>query len=111
MMNATTGRSMDEVAHIQQSIGDIVGTRIGTRIKRRDYGSLVPDLIDHPGNATNQLRLMAAIAMAIARWEPRVLLTKVNITQSMDGKTVIDLDGIRRNGPRSGQSLSLSVGM
>lgn len=108
-MNRTTGRAMDEAEHIRQSIGDILGTPLGSRIMRRDYGSLLPDLIDHPGNAANRLRLMNASVMAIIRWEPRVAVSSVSLTIDIDGKVQIDLDAVRRSGQRTGKRLNISV--
>lgn len=109
MMNASTGREMGELEHIQQSIRDILTTRISTRTMRRQYGSIVPELIDHPGNDANQLRLQAASVMAIMRWEPRVMITQTAFSIDMAGKSFLDIEGIRRNGPRAGQSVSFSV--
>ena len=36
--------------HIDQSIGDILSTPIGTRVMRPDYGSRIPRLVDRPIN-------------------------------------------------------------
>lgn len=49
-MNAQTGHTLNNLAHIQQSIRDILLTPVGTRIMRREYGSLISELIDQPGN-------------------------------------------------------------
>ncbi len=81
-MSVATGKLLDGVAHIRQSIGDILSTPIGTRVGRRDYGSLLPELVDQPMNALGRMRLMAATALAIQRWEPRVKLSAVAIQQT-----------------------------
>lgn len=108
-MNAETGKQMSDIEHIRQSIRDILTTRIGTRTMRRYYGSIVPELIDQPGNPTTQLRLMAATVMAVIRWEPRVLITKTFFSIGMDGKGVLDMDGVCRDGPRSGKPFSFKI--
>lgn len=109
-MNARTGKQMpDELDHIRQSIRDILTTPIGSRIKRREYGSLLPDLIDHPGNSHNRLRLMAATVMAIIRWEPRVTLQSALIVVEQDGKVGIDMTAVRRTGPRAGNTVFMLV--
>lgn len=41
-MNAHTGGAIDRLAHIRQSIADILTTRIGSRVMRREYGSQLP---------------------------------------------------------------------
>lgn len=108
-MNASTGRHMGDIEHIRQSIRDILTTRIGTRTMRREYGSIVPELIDQPGNPATQLRLMAATVMAVIRWEPRVLITRTQFTIGMDGKGTLDMEGVRRDGPRSGTPFNFNV--
>lgn len=108
-MTATTGRTLDGVDHIRQSIRDILTTRIGSRVMRRDYGSLLPELIDHPANPANLLRLQAASIMAVLRWEPRVRITRTAFQIGMDGSATLDLEGERRDGQRAGQSFNFSV--
>ena len=47
-LNATNGQALSGLDHLRQSIRDILTTRIGTRVMRRDYGSRLPDLVDSP---------------------------------------------------------------
>lgn len=110
-MNANTGKSLTGLDHILQSCRDILLTRIGTRLARRTYGSLLPELVDHPGHGANMLRLKAATVMALAKWEPRIEIN--NITTQVDtteqGRFVIALEGIRKDGPQAGQSFNLNI--
>lgn len=109
-MNRRTGRAIDDEAeHIRQSIGDILTTPVGSRIENRPYGSRLPDLIDHPGNPANRLRLVAASIMAIVRWEPRVTVQAARVTIDQGGAASIDLDAVRRRGPRSGSPFNIVV--
>ncbi|WJD60882.1 GPW/gp25 family protein [Pseudomonas kurunegalensis] len=92
-MNSLTGGNLGESEHIAQSIADILTTRIGTRVMRREYGSLLPDLIDHPANDVTRLRAYAATAMALARWEPRILMHRVQLqSASLQGQAVMDIE-------------------
>lgn len=109
MMHRETGRGMEEAEHIRQSIRDILTTPIGSRVMRRDYGSLIPDLIDHPTNPANRLRLMAATVMAIIKWEPRVQVTGAALAIDSEGRIQIDLEATRRTGQRAGRRLNISV--
>ena len=59
-MARATGKAMAGVDHIAQSIGDILTTPLGSRVMRRDYGSLLPQLIDAPLNRATALLLIAA---------------------------------------------------
>ncbi len=108
-MDPATGRWMDELASIKASVRDILTTPIGSRVMRREYGSMVPDLIDHPGHPANRLRLQAATVMAILRWEDRVSPESVTVSIGMDGSCTIDFEGSRTTGPRAGSSVTFSV--
>ncbi|MDH1589714.1 GPW/gp25 family protein, partial [Stutzerimonas stutzeri] len=93
-MNRATGTAIDSTAHIAQSIGDILTTPIGSRVMRRDYGSLLPDLIDAPFNDATRLQAYAAVAMALLRWEPRIRLSRVQFYQGEQaGQVVLDVEG------------------
>lgn len=93
-MNLQTGETIKGLAHLRQSIADILTTPIGTRVMRRDYGSLLFDLIDQPDNGSTQVRLYAATAAALLRWEPRIKLTQVNIYRTkVPGRVVLELKG------------------
>lgn len=108
-MDALTGRALGEMDHIRQSVRDILTTRIGSRVMRRDYGSVIPALIDQPGNAANLLRLRAATVMAILRWEPRIDITRVDFGLNAAGLATVAMDAVRRGGPRAGSAVSLLV--
>lgn len=109
-MNARTGRSLTDIEHIWQSCRDILTTLVGTRIERREYGSLLPELIDHPHNKPNNLRLMAATVNALAKWEPRIAIRRVNIyLGTQHGETVIDMDSVRIDGPQAGNAVAINI--
>jgi phage baseplate assembly protein W len=108
MMNAATGRSMTRIEHIRQSCRDILSTKVGTRVARRHYGSLVPDLIDHPNNDTNRLLLMSASVIALSQFEPRITINQIDFsTPTLDGKSTIDMQADLKDG--SAQNVSLSI--
>jgi len=81
-MNRQTGSAITTLEHIRQSMADILTTRIGSRVMRREYGSQLVDLIDQPGNQANRLRAYAAITMSLMRWEPRVRISRVQLTNA-----------------------------
>lgn len=104
-----SGQSLSGNALIRQSIGDIIATPVGSRICRRDYGSLVPELLDQPLSARTQLLLYASTANAVSEWEPRVTLKTVNLTVDSTGKSVLAMQYSYKNQPKTG-SVSLSLG-
>lgn len=95
MMSRTTGRRIGLVEHLVQSIGDIVTTPIVSRVARRQYGSLLPFLIDQPDNAQIDARLYSAIASALMRWEPRLSLQRVSLKRDAEhaGRAVLEIEG------------------
>jgi phage baseplate assembly protein W len=96
-MNASTGRATAGIAHLYQSIAKILTTPIGTRIARRDFGSGLPELVDAPNNGATRVRLYAAIATALMQWEPRLRLTRVQLSDDLTdtgaGVQVVDIEG------------------
>lgn len=110
-MHRATGRRMRELAHLSQSIADILTTPLGTRLQRRTYGSLLPDLIDHPDNGTTRIRMYAATASALMRWEPRLRLSRVQLTSGpQPGQVTLDLAG-EYIAPQGSRPLSLQLAL
>ena len=111
-MNRTTGAAISGLEHLRQSVGDILSTPIGSRVMRREYGSLVPELIHHPDNNASQVRLFSAVASALLRWEPRFRLTRVGVQRDAErpGYALIELHGSYHEGRRPAPlSLQVSV--
>ncbi len=95
-MSRTAGGALDGIDHITQSVRDILGTMVGTRVGRRDYGSLLPELIDQPLTGANVLRLYAATALALSRWEDRIRLRRVALVAGdRPGSATLVLDAVR----------------
>ncbi|EOE7079370.1 GPW/gp25 family protein [Enterobacter asburiae] len=106
-MNSQTGLSVSEAEHIRQSVRDILVTPVGSRVMRREYGSLLSALIDQPQSPALQLQIMAACYSAIQKWEPRISLTTITFERSeTDGGLYVDITGTRSTG---GQSFSLTI--
>jgi phage baseplate assembly protein W len=94
-MNRNSGEQLDGIAHIRQSITDILQTPIGSRIMLRNYGSEIPNLLDRPTNQLFDVELHATIARSLARWEPRFKVTKISVdSRDANGRVTISLDGV-----------------
>lgn len=96
-MNVKTGRSISGMDHIRQSIADILTTPVGSRIERRDYGSMLPDLIDQPLTGATLLRAYSAVVVALSQWEPRIQLERiVNLVSAENpGTATLEMDVLR----------------
>jgi phage baseplate assembly protein W len=107
-MSQSNGKAITDTDHLRQSVRDILLTPQGSRIARREYGSLLSVLIDQPQNPALRLQIMSAVFMALSRWEPRLTLDSITISSNFDGSMVVDLTGQRNNG--APVSLSVSTG-
>lgn len=108
-----TGRLpvLEAKAHLNQSIADILTTPIGTRVMRPEYGSNIPRLIDQPMNKAWKLKIYAACAEALDRWEPRIRLEKVGIDAVSAGKAEISVQyKIKETGEESISTVTVTRG-
>lgn len=96
-----TGRRIDRDEHLTQSITDILTTPKGSRVMRRDYGSVLPELIDAPMNGETIVDVYAATAEALDRWEPRLRLQRVEIVASSAGAMTLRLTGDEKSPQRA----------
>lgn len=109
-MDRATGAKLDGLAHIQQSVADILSTPLGSLVGRRDYGSFIPELIDQPMTPANVLRIYAATALAVARWENRIRARRVGLVAgARPGAATVTIDAARADGPAANALVRLSV--
>lgn len=93
-MNPHGTGTLTDADQLWQSVRDILTTPLASRVMRRDYGSLIPDLLDAPQNAVTRLQLMSAAVIALMRWEPRISLNAVDIRYSASGAVEAELSGL-----------------
>ncbi|EIF0045640.1 GPW/gp25 family protein [Salmonella enterica] len=107
-MSRNDGQVIADTDHLRQSVRDILLTPQGSRLARREYGSLLSALIDQPQNPALRLQIMSAVYVALNRWEPRLTLDSITINGNFDGSMVVELTGQRNNG--APVSLSVTTG-
>lgn len=95
-MSRNHGRRLSGVAHLRQSVADILLTPLGSRVMRPEYGSEIFEWLDSPLEQEQLVEIYAATAKAIERWEPRLRLTRIHATgaTASPGHLIIDLEGI-----------------
>lgn len=94
-INRQTGQALGGIAHLKQSVMDILLTPLGTRVMRRDYGSNLFELIDAPMNAKTIMDIVAATAEALDRWEPRIKVERVQLNEgAASGRIELTLHGL-----------------
>jgi len=92
-MNKHTGKRLSGIDHLKQSIIDILTTPIGSRVMRREYGSRIFELVDNPMVDDFAIELFAATAEALAKWEHRFRLERVQIEHIGKGQVTLLLRG------------------
>lgn len=93
-MDAKTGKALEEIDHLKQSIIDILTTPVNSRIMRRSYGSRLLELVDKPINRDLTLEIYAATAEALGKFERRFKLEKVKIEGVKEGRVTLNLEGV-----------------
>ena len=107
-MNRNTGLGISDTEHISQSMRDILLTPVGSRVMRREYGSLLSALIDMPQNPALRLQIMVACYSAIQKCEPRIRLTAISFETGDAGEMYVDITGMRTD---TGASVSTTVSL
>ena len=76
-IDASTGKALGGIAHLRQSVRDILTTPVGSRVLLRGYGSRLHELVDRPLGPGLLASIQAEAADALARWEPRLQLRRI----------------------------------
>ncbi|MFL9997371.1 GPW/gp25 family protein [Paraburkholderia sediminicola] len=93
-MDRNTGKPITGVAHLKQSIGDILSTRKGSRRERPEYGCDIPRMVDLPVTRGWISTVQAEAARAIGRWEPRIRLSRVSVLSVLDARVTFGIQGV-----------------
>ena len=93
-MDRRTGQPLAGVAHLRQSIEDILATPLGSRRMRPEYGSQLRRFVDLPVNEGWKSAVQAEVARALGRWEPRLKLERVKVVAVLDGQVRLALQGL-----------------
>lgn len=109
-MDRHTGAAIAGTDHLNQSIDDILSTPLGTRIGRRDYGSLVPQQLDQPNNPAGRIRIFAAAAQALMRQEGRARISRVALSPGVEPhQAVLTITGRRTDVANAPDFTAISI--
>jgi len=92
-MDRRTGQLLSGPDHLRQSIEDILGTPVGSRRMRPDYGSLLRRFVDLPVSDGWKSAVQAEVARSLQRWEPRLKLEQVQVVAIVGGQIDFKLRG------------------
>lgn len=92
-MDRHTGQPISGIKHLSQSIEDILGTPLGSRRHRPEYGSKLRRFVDMPVNEGWKSAVQAEVARALGRWEPRLKLERVRVISVIGGRINLQIVG------------------
>ena len=92
-MDRDSGLPLSGIDHVKKSIIDFLSTPVGGRVERPEYGSRLRSLVDLPINKGWISAAQAEVVRAIGRWEPRVRIKRVVITEVIDGRITMTIYG------------------
>lgn len=96
MISRYTGLPISEDEHIEQSILDILTTNIGTRVMRRDYGTILLESIDRPLNELLKMHLVSTVTIGLALYEPRIEARRITFGEEEHGRFPIEIEAVKR---------------
>lgn len=107
-MDAKTGRRLEGGRHLAQSIGMIASVRPGSNSVPllRSFGSENMDMIDRPVNGSFAVDTYFAVAESIRKWEDRLRLERVQLSQPQPGRVALYIEGVDT---ASGENISLET--
>lgn len=92
-MDRHTGQPISGIAHLRQSIADILSTPLGSRRQRPAYGSKLRRYVDLPVNEGWKGAVQAEASRALGRWEPRLKLERLQAVSVLGGQIKIQVTG------------------
>lgn len=107
-MSGDHGGELDGREHLFQSIRDILTTPVGSRVMRRDYGSRLSELIDSPTAQGLEVDIFAACAEALAKWEPRFELKRIELEHITPGHISMAIIGLEKD---SGEIITVGIAL
>lgn len=89
-MDRRSGLPLSGLAHLKQSVEDILTTPLGSRRMRPEYGSKLRRMVDMPVSEGWK----SAVQAEVARSEPRIALSAVRVVAVVDGRVDLLLSGV-----------------
>lgn len=77
---------------IQESIRLILGTALGERPLRPEFGCAIHDHVFGPPDATTAGRIAYEVRASLIRWEPRIDLEEVDVVPDDDDPSTLYID-------------------
>jgi phage baseplate assembly protein W len=77
---------------LEESMRLILGTALGERPMRPEFGCAIHDYVFAPADASTAGRLAYEVQASLERWEPRIEVVNVEVTVDVTDATILYLD-------------------
>lgn len=94
---------------LSEAIRTVLFTPVGSRVMRRDFGSLLFELLDQPQNDQTTVKIFGATALALLRWLPVFRLVRVALEHLAPGRAELQLEGYDRSAPTPNALVRVTV--
>ena len=74
-------------ASVRQAIQVILRTRPGEQLMRPNFGAGLEEFVHEPNTIVTRRRLRDRITEALARWEPRITIERIDVAEVADRPT------------------------
>ena len=94
MRTDATGRIalVSREQEIEEAIRLILGTALGERPMRPEFGCEIHDFVFDPSDTSTAAKIAVAVRAALRRWEPRITVTDVIVSFDTADPSVIYID-------------------
>jgi len=97
---------------VRQSIRIVLQTRPGEQLMRPEFGAGLQNFLHEPNTLTTRRRIRDAIADALARWEPRVIVDRIDVWEVDDRPSELRAEiayRLRRTGAAQQMGLTMEL--
>lgn len=98
---------------VAQSIRVILSTRPGEQLMRPDFAAGLDRFVHAQNTLTTRRRIRDLVNESLERWEPRIILDRVEVAEVTDAPTHVRVEiayRVRRTGEARMQGLTLETG-
>ena len=98
---------------VRQMIQVILRTRPGEQLQRPDFGAGLDRFLHEPNTVETRRKIQDLVATALVRWEPRLLLDRVDVDDVPDRPAHVRVEiayRMRRTGAAQRVGLTMEVG-
>lgn len=92
-INAVGGMAMSEGPdNIEESVQLIIGTAVGERVMRPQFGCRIHDYVFHPNSSATAGMVAFYVSEALHKWEPRISDISVTAQPGLNDPSLLQID-------------------